>query len=99
MLLEADSVDQAAQDADRLLKGVFNFCVLNFGVFVFVALIIGGDAISGKIIDGHFFVSQHGRLTEVSPAIFRYSRFHAFSQFVTWPIAIICAGLRYLGKK
>lgn len=61
--------------------------VVNFIVFVTVALIIGGDAWSGEIKDGHFFVSDHGGLTEVSRNVFYYSKVHAISTMVTHPLA------------
>lgn len=43
--------------------------VLNFLIFVVIAIVIGGDAVNGRIVNGHFYVANHGRLTEVSEAV------------------------------
>ncbi len=71
---------------------------LNFAVFWIVAVSIGGDAVSGKVESGHYFVSSHGRLTEVSPTVWHYSRIHTVSIWVTHPIGLV-GGLIWLGQK
>lgn len=63
--------------------------ILNFLVFVVIAIAIGGDAVNGRIVDGHFYVANHGRLTEVSQAVYTYSLWHVRSIFVTHPLAIL----------
>jgi hypothetical protein len=71
-------------------------CGLNFVVFCIVAIAIGGDAINGKTVGGHFYLASHGKLTEVSEAVFTYSRWHVFSLIVTHPLAMITG---YLAKQ
>ena len=44
---------------------------------------LGGDALNGRIADGHFFVANKGSLREVSEAVFTYSRWHALSVLFT----------------
>jgi hypothetical protein len=68
---------------------IFMIGWVNFAIFWIVAVCIGGDAFSGKIVDGHYFVSNHGNLTEVSPAVWQYSRIHAASLCVTHPVGIL----------
>ena len=63
---------------------------VNFAVFWIAAVYLGGDAISGKAVDGHYFLSNHGHLTEVSQAVFTYSKWHVRSVFVTHPLALLC---------
>ena len=67
--------------------------IINFSIFWFAALYFGGDAVSGRVIDGHYFLSNHGRLHEVSRAVFTYSKWHVYSLFVTHPLAIFCGWL------
>jgi hypothetical protein len=65
---------------------------VNFMVFFVVALCIGGDAINGKVENGRYYLSSHGRLTEVSPRVWQYSRFHTISVWITHPLAIFGGG-------
>jgi hypothetical protein len=69
--------------------------VLNFIVCFIVAIVIGGDAVNGKIVGGHFYLASHGKLTEVSETVFTYSLWHARSLFVTHPLAMLTG---YLAK-
>ena len=77
----------------RLLHfGVFaGLC--NFLAFWVAAVYLGGDAVNGKALEGHYFLSSHGRLTEVGRSVFTYSRCHVFSIFITHPLAMVCAFL------
>jgi|GEM_PF-2600343 hypothetical protein len=68
---------------------LFFGAIANFTVFWVVGASIGGDAISGKVQGGHYYVSSHGRLTEVSPRIWHYSRIHAVSVWITHPLGIL----------
>lgn len=71
---------------------LFFIAILNFMTFWIVALVIGGDAVSGKVLGGHYYVSSHGKLTEVSPRVWHYSRAHTISVWVTHPVGILGAG-------
>ncbi len=64
--------------------------ILNFVAFYLGTLALGGDALNGKIVDGHYFVSDHGHLTEVSAQAFEYSMWHFKSIFVTHVMGAIC---------
>jgi hypothetical protein len=77
----------------RMLEAVMFLCLPNFFVFWLVAFHIGGDAVSGKAVGGHYFVSNHGHLTEVRRAVFLYSKWHVRSLMVTHPLAFLCAWL------
>jgi hypothetical protein len=67
--------------------------MVNFLVFVAIALVIGGDAVNGQQTDGRYFVANHGRYTEVSRPVFLYSRLHVYTVFCSWPFVMISAGL------
>jgi hypothetical protein len=76
--------------------------VVNFLLFWIIALSLGGDAYSGKIEDGrYFFKSNHRdpRYTEVTKAVWTYSKVHAISVWVTVPMAFAGAGMGALSKR
>jgi hypothetical protein len=73
----------------RCLLAVCGLGVLNFVIFVIVAVAIGGDAVNGKAVGGHYYLASHGKLTEVSEAVYTYSLWHVRSLLVTHPLAIL----------
>ena len=73
-----------------ILQFFFFFGVANFVAYWIIGVYLGGDAIGGKAVDGHYFLGNRGYLTEVSRAVFTYSRWHARSVFVTFPLATLC---------
>ncbi len=70
--------------------------ILNFIAFAIITGCIGGSALNGRVDQGKYFVSEHGKDTEVTEAVFFYSRAHSISVFVTHGLAfvgfIICWG-------
>jgi hypothetical protein len=73
---------------ERLLFGI---AIVNFVVFVAVAIPLGGDAINGTARDGHYYLREHATYTEVSKPVFVYSTIHTLSLFITHPLGIIVA--------
>jgi hypothetical protein len=71
---------------------LFFIAFLNFTVFWIVAVSIGGDAISGRVEGGRYYLSNHGKLTEVSPRVWHYSRVHTISIWITHPLGIFGGG-------
>jgi hypothetical protein len=67
---------------------LFALGVTNFVVFAVVGLLLGGDAWNGKVVDGHYFLAQHGRLTEVSQAVWTYSYIHVLIVFALLPMMV-----------
>ena len=63
--------------------------VINFAAFFIAVIFLGGDAINGHSTNGAYFLSSHGVDTQVSSAIFTYSRFHAISTFVLMALAVL----------
>ena len=70
---------------------VFFAWMVNFAIFGLVAVAIGGDAINGHTTDGHYYLANHGRLTEVTKGVYFYSYAHCLSVFVLAPVVIIAA--------
>jgi hypothetical protein len=83
----------------RCLLIVFGLCMLNFMAFAVGAFALGGDAVNGKIVGGHFYLAENGRLTEVSEAVYTYSLWHVRSLFVTHPLAMLTAFLAKLEQR
>lgn len=72
---------------------------INFLAFIIGAAVLDGDAVNGKIEDGRYYVANHGKYTEVSKSAFTYSRWHVYSVFVTFPIAMLCGLLLEIQKR
>jgi hypothetical protein len=76
-----------------LLRFGFFGGMVNFAIFLIGALYLGGDALNGRAVDAHYYLANHGHLTEVNRSIFTYSKWHVWSVFVTHPLAMLCAWL------
>jgi len=70
---------------------LFWTAIVNFLVFVAIAVPLGGDAINGTSRDGHYYLMQHGIYTEVSRPVFIYSAIHTLSLLITHPVGIVVA--------
>ena len=74
---------------------LFKFGVVLFAIFIIFSLIVGGDAVSGKIEDGRYYVSSHGKLKEVSRTVYLLSAFSVMvlcgmvTIFLSWVTKII----------
>lgn len=68
--------------------------IINFTLFVIIAIVIGGDAVNGRIEGGHYYLANHGQLTEVNYFVFLYSTIHVYSVWITHPLAMV-AGIAY----
>jgi len=78
-----------------LLAFTLSLPFLNIGAFVITATCLGGDALSGRVENGRYFLAAHGRYTEVSEAVFNYSRIHAYSVRLT--VALFALAIFILG--
>ena len=78
-----------------LLKIVFFISVANFLAVCAISEVSGGDAINGYAEHGRYFLRSHGRTTEVSEAIFAYSKWHAISVFITHALVFVVYALTW----
>jgi hypothetical protein len=78
--------ERAIQKVCRMISYI---AILNFLLFFLIAVVIGGGAIWGKIEEGHYYVGNHGRYTEVGRLVFTYSQLHALSLCITHPLGIL----------
>ena len=83
----------------RICVAIFVAVWLNGIIFWFTAVALGGDAVNGKMENGHYYLANHGRLTEVSRGVFTYSRIHSYSVFISIPIGIVASATGYGIKK
>lgn len=65
----------------------------DFILFLAVTFAIGGDGLSGSEQAGRYFVSNHGKLTEVGHGAWLFTRVQAVSLFVLWPLALLAAAV------
>src|SRR5205807_853436 len=72
-----------------LVYAIGVLAVVNFLSFFASSFYLGGDAINGHQAAGHYFLADHGHMTEVSRTVFEYSRWHALSLLVTHPLAML----------
>jgi hypothetical protein len=70
----------------RFLLVLFALCCANVLAYFIVSFGIGGDALKGKVVDGHFYVGHQGKFVEVSEAAYTYARWHGISLFLTLPL-------------
>jgi hypothetical protein len=66
--------------------------IANFIAFVFVSLLLGGDALNGSEVNGRYFVAVHGYHREVTRSVFLCSWWHGISVIVT-SIAALVGGI------
>ncbi len=71
--------------------------VLNFAAFFVHAVVLGGDAWSGKVDNGHFFVGSHGKFTEVTEAQFVAIQRHGYTFLATFAGGLLGALLMWMG--
>ncbi len=72
--------------------------LVNFSSFIAIDLYLGGSALNGKQENGKFYLSEHGRYTEVSETIFEYSKFHAYSMFATHALFLSLSFFRWISS-
>lgn len=74
-----------------VLKSIAAFGVLNFAAFLVLDIILGGDALSGKVEGGKYYLGNHGAYHQVSHNIIIYSACHAYSGLLGIAIAGLIA--------
>ena len=69
--------------------------LLNMAVWLTIVFRLGGDALNGKALGGHYYIygyqpktGQKG-YTEVSETTFRYNKWHGYSALFTWGLMMV----------
>ena len=74
------------------VERVFYFLGLaNVAAFFVGFMVIGGGALNGFTRDGHYFVGNHHRYTEVSAAVYHYSQIHTAAFFMTTLLGLLAS--------
>lgn len=76
-------------------KVCFGLIWLYLLAFMIGTLVLGGDAINGYAAHGRYFLNDKGHFTEVSRAVFLYSRWHSITCMIAAPIGIACGWYAY----
>jgi hypothetical protein len=71
------------------MRRVLYFCIaaigfINVFVFLVISAFLGG--VASDIRNGHYYLNNHGRFTEVSRALYLYADIHFW---VTWVLILI----------
>ena len=88
-----------ASEWSKVCTIVGAIALFNFLAFLIGCAALGGDALNGKSEGGRYYVSNHGKLTEVSESAFTYSEIHCYSVFITHALIFICVVANWEGKK
>jgi hypothetical protein len=74
-----------------IVRAIAAVTAVNFIAFLAMIFYLGGDALNGYVRDGHYFLGLHsnGPFTEVSPAVFSYSRWHALSVIMSFGFILV----------
>jgi hypothetical protein len=75
----------------RTYKILGLFCLLvtvNFIIFVIISFFLGGNAVNGKVENGHYYLWGYSVITgvkgytEVNKLVFYYSKWHLYVTFI-----------------
>ena len=80
-------------------KTITKIALINFGVFVIIAIIIGGDAINGFTKDGHYYLKLGAYINEVSHPVFIYSKIHFYILIVNYVVAFVWEIISFSKKR
>lgn len=82
--------------AGRLGAVLFLIAWCNFALFIATSVYLGGDALSGKVENGHHYLSRlnhrETKYVETSPSLWKLSRIQGISALVTHAIGIFVGG-------
>jgi hypothetical protein len=93
---QAESANETKWSKLRYLPHLIVYLgMLNFLLFFFSVLLLGGDGLNGKVDAGHYYLSDHGVYTEVIYPVYLLSRFWGITLFVTWPLVMLSALLAW----
>ena len=83
----------------KLTTVVAALWLVNFGAYIIIAILIGGDAINGHAGSGRYYLAMHGHLTQVSRTVFEYSRWHTYLLWCHTAIVMILVIWNWLVSK
>jgi hypothetical protein len=83
---------------EKIYRAIYYFWLIDFLAFFIIALIIGGDAVSGYAKDGFYYLMHNAIYTRVSYPVFLYSTIHVYVAIITQIIMFVTALLWHIDK-
>ncbi len=80
----------------QIIDRIVYIAFANFLLFMIMSIVIGGDALSGFVKEGEYFVSDNGKYTQVDIFTWYLSRTLGLGALVFIPVAITLKGSQYL---
>ncbi|HRI03081.1 MAG TPA: hypothetical protein PLL77_05010 [Pyrinomonadaceae bacterium] len=77
-----------------LLAVVFLSGIINFGLMFALSATYRGDAHNGYVKDGHYFLGDHGKYTEVSYKLYMLSWWQGTIVMASWIVPFLYAVIR-----
>ncbi len=65
----------------------------NYALYALTGWLIGGDALHGYVVDGHYMAQAARGFVEVSRLAFLVSRWEAYGLLATFPLGLLAACL------
>jgi len=97
----SETVASDARARDRTLRrrkicnALIALAAIHFALFVGTIVVLGGDALTGRVADGHYFLGNHSLMVETSRATWLFSAAVGRSLiYGTFPLGVIAALLR-----
>jgi hypothetical protein len=79
----------------KICNALIAIAAVHFAVFVATIVMLGGDALTGRVEDGHWFLGNHGQFLEVSHTAWLLSAILGRTLvYGTFPLGVIAALLR-----
>jgi hypothetical protein len=89
--LRKPTIPEVYAEMTRAERCLFYLGFLNAAAFFVAFQVIGGGAANGFIRNGHYFLGNHHRYTEVSAAVYHYSQVHTATFFITCLLAVFAS--------
>jgi hypothetical protein len=80
----------------QIIDRISYIAFANFFLFMITSIVIGGDALSGFVKDGEYFVSDHGEYAQVDIFTWYLSRTLGLGALVFIPLALTLKFSHYL---
>jgi hypothetical protein len=74
----------------KVCAGIGVCCLLNFGIWGYMDVKNGGNALKGGVENGRYFFSEHGVQTEVSAETWRFSRVYTKVTILLFAVGAVC---------
>jgi hypothetical protein len=86
-----DSIGCAAMTSylKSIRATLFATAVITFAAFIVVDFSMGGSALAGKVENGHFYVADHGKYSQVSERAWMFNRSCEEVMWSVFPLSVI----------